>query len=483
MDLNFQEANDFLEQLELLQATHAANSSNDFKKEFGQFFTSKNIANFMSSLLKVKGESYRVLDSCAGLGILSISTIFFLIQKKVKKIHLDAYEIDICTAKKLEETLNRLKENLEIEFSYQVYAEDFLLKDLDSEYDITVINPPYFKLSKDSKYRINKNGLIKKSPNIYSSFLNKSLHLLKKEGQLVFITPRSFTNGSNFDEFRNNITTNNSIDYIHLFNSRVEIFKNDNIRQENVIFKITKDVSQKDILISNSNCIEQLDFEHLKPQKYSSKLVLNQFSKKVIAIPEDKKSMELYLDLLKLEKTFTEHGYRISTGKIVQFRDKNVTDVKLPNSILIYNSQHISSKHLDLIVDNDSKKNKFYIINSDHKKWLIPNQNYIFLRRISVKESKHRIALGIYYKNNTSELVAVENHLNYIYHADREISKLEIVGLANYLKSESVNNYFSIISGVTQINASDIRDLPIPTKAYLEELALSYEGSADSSSI
>ncbi|MFX8628521.1 hypothetical protein ABTM53_20550, partial [Acinetobacter baumannii] len=105
---------------------------------------------------------------------------------------------------------------------------------------------------------------------------------------------------------------------------------------------------------------------------------------------------------------------------------------------------------------------------------LIKNQNYIFLRRISVKESRHRIALGIYFSEKSNEFLAVENHLNYIYHTSRKISKLEILGLAIFLKSELIDNYFSVISGLTQINASDIRDIPIPSKEYLESLGINY---------
>ncbi len=474
MDLHFEEANNFLEHLELLQIIHASNTSNEFKKNIGQFFTSKEIASFMSSLISVEGDIYKLLDSCAGLGMLSISTILFLVSKGVKKIHLDAYEIDIDTAKKLQDNLENLKKLLNIDLSFKVFIEDFLLKETNEEYDITVINPPYFKLSKDSKYRTNKNGLIKKSPNIYASFILKSINQLKKNGQLIFITPRSFTNGSNFEEFRNKLINDNCIEYIHLFNSRIAIFKNDKIQQENVIFKIKRSSIQLEITISNSDCIEQLTSENLNIQKYPSSIILNQSRKNIIAIPRNKKSMDLYLQLLNFTETFNQQGYKVSTGKIVQFRNKNIIDDWQPNSIIVYNSHHISPNNFNLLEYKNSKKNKFFLMRGEYQKWLIKNQNYIFLRRISVKESRHRIALGIYFSEKSNEFLAVENHLNYIYHTSRKISKLEILGLAIFLKSELIDNYFSVISGLTQINASDIRDIPIPSKEYLESLGINY---------
>ncbi len=481
MNFHFEDPNNFLEQIELLQTIHASKTPNEFKKKFGQFFTSKEISNFMSSLIEINNENqtYKLLDPCAGLGILGISTVLHLVRKGVYKIHIDVYEIDPNAAAQLQKNLELLKIYLtDVNFTFDVFVIDFLLSEVKTDYDIAVINPPYFKLAQDNKYRINKNGLFKKSPNVYSSFTYKSLASLKEKGQLAFITPRSFTNGSNFQEFRNLLVKDNYIQYIHLFNSRIAIFKNDNILQENVIFKVKKQSKQNSITVSNSDCIMNINNSELDKQSYPAELILNQFSKNIIAIPKSKESMEMYLELLNSSSTFDNKGYRVSTGKLVQFRTKNIGDSKQPDSIIIYNSHHLSNNELKLKNLDSSKKNKFLLLKDDFIKWVIPNQNYIFIRRISVKENQHRIILGTYFPDNCDDFIAVENHLNYIYHKDREMDKSEILGLAIFLKSSFVDNFFSVISGLTQINASDIREIPIPPLEDLVEISKNY--SSDS---
>lgn len=477
MNLAFEVPTNFLEQIELLQNSHASNTANELKKEIGQYFTSSEVATFMTSLITVSksNQSYKILDSCAGLGILGISAVLFLVSKGIRKIHLDAYELDEITTLKLINNLKLLKIYLShVDFNFNVFKEDFLFSNINQDYDISVINPPYYKLSGNSKYRVNEKGLFKQSPNIYSSFIIKTLSFLKNNGQLIFISPRSFTNGSNFQDFKKLLTYENSIEYIHLFDSRVEIFKNEKIRQENVIFKLIKSHTQGEIAISTSNCIKDLVKNNLKKQYYSPALILNQLNKHFILIPKNQEQINKYLQLLKMKNSFEKLGYKISTGKIVQFRSKNIYEYKTNNSILIYNSHHLSKNSINLTYKTSENKDRFFKLNGDYEKWLIPNQNYIFMRRISLKESESRIVLGIYLSEDSNKFVAVENHLNYIYHTKKKMEKSEIIGLALFLKSDLVENFFSLISGTTQVNANDIKALPVPS---IDDLKKIYEES------
>ncbi|WP_368559607.1 N-6 DNA methylase [Acinetobacter indicus] len=479
MNLAFEAPTNFLEQIELLQSSHASNTANEYKKKIGQYFTSSQVAKFMASLITVNNleRSYKILDSCAGLGILGISTILYLVSKGARKIHLDAYELDEATALTLVKNLELLETYLlHIDFTFNVFEEDFLLSDITQDYDISVINPPYYKLAGDSKYRTDEKGLFKKSQNIYSSFIIKTLSFLKNHGQLVFISPRSFTNGSNFKDFRSLLTKNNFIEYIHLFNSRVSIFKNEKIRQENVIFKLVKSHNQSSIAITSSNCIKDIAENNLNKQYYSPELILNQLNQNFILIPKTKEQIEKYLQLLKFNESFEQRGYKISTGKIVQFRSENISEIKEDYSLLIYNSHHLNKHNIELKFKESDKKDRFFKLYGDYEKWLIPNQNYILMRRISLKESESRIVLGVYLAENSDGFIAVENHLNYIYHTKNKMEKSEVIGLALFLKSDLVENFFSLISGVTQVNANDIKALPIPS---LKDLNKIYEESVN----
>jgi adenine-specific DNA-methyltransferase len=67
-------------------------------------------------------------------------------------------------------------------------------------------------------------------------------------------------------------------------------------------------------------------------------------------------------------------------------------------------------------------------------------------------------------------LVGLENHLNYIYRRKGELTEKEAFGLAALLNSELIDNYFRTFNGNTQISATELRALPLPSLALIEKL-------------
>jgi adenine-specific DNA-methyltransferase len=74
---------------------YSNSTSNEHKKESGQFFTSKEISDFMGNLAQPKSNKISILDPGCGTAILSCSLIEKLIEKySIKEINLSLFETD-----------------------------------------------------------------------------------------------------------------------------------------------------------------------------------------------------------------------------------------------------------------------------------------------------------------------------------------------------------------------------------------------------
>ena len=58
--------------------------------------------------------------------------------------------------------------------------------------------------------------------------------------------------------------------------------------------------------------------------------------------------------------------------------------------------------------------------------------------------------------------MGIENHVNYLHRPDGTLSETEALGFAAFLNSRWVDQYFRLSSGSTQVNATELRDLPLP---------------------
>jgi adenine-specific DNA-methyltransferase len=93
----------------------------------------------------------------------------------------------------------------------------------------------------------------------------------------------------------------------------------------------------------------------------------------------------------------------------------------------------------------------------------VPNKNYVLLRRFSTKEDVRRIvAAPILQDQFKSDVIGIENHLNYIYHRVGTLSEDEAFGLAAILNCSLIDTYFRTFNGNTQVSATELRQMPLP---------------------
>lgn len=455
------------------------------KKDKGQFFTPPVVAEFMAGLNDISKQTISILDPGAGIGILSVALIEKLSKKsKVGKISLTCYETDKKVLPFLNLLLDETKKELKakIELDYEIIKDDFvksnanrLTFNLDnfskSEqklYDVVISNPPYFKINKTDLQLSKFKDIISGQPNIYFLFMAISAKLLNENGEMIFITPRSFCSGLYYSKFRKWLINKVNFQNIHLFDSRKELFSTENVLQENIITKFTKK-EQTEVIISKTY---NGDFSKREIINVSKKDVIYRSNGHIFfRIPSNQEELKVIRKLDKLPFNFYKLGIKISTGKVVAFRNKEHLQNDLTKeSIPLIWMHNIKNGRVDW--PNNSKNKPLAVKNSNLSKWLFCKAgNYLVLKRFTTKEQKKRFVTATIFKEDFEKygFFALDNMVNYIHSPDYELSKNQIKGISKYLNLPIVDLYFRVLNGHTQVNANEVYALPFPS---LEELEL-----------
>lgn len=473
---------------EFVSTSYANSTSGKHKKDNGQYFTSKLISDFMANMAKLKSGKITILDPGCGSAILSCSLIEQLISNdEINEVELTLYETDVdvlIDTRKVVDFLSYWLQKRNIRFDYVIHNTDFVLDNIDAfnintlfgtgnvrKYDYIISNPPYFKISKSDKRSIAAKDLVYGQPNIYSLFMGLSAKLLNENGELIFITPRSFAAGNYFKAFRNSFFKDVSISEIHIFESRNKMFKRDNVLQENIILRATKQ-ENKSIKISVSGCDKGLG-SSLEYEYQSDELLDLKSKDKILFIPSNQNESDAIKIFEKWSDTLSDFNIKISTGPVVAFRCndylKNDGQINGTLSPLIW--LH-NIKEMEFIYPLQKGSKPILIENTeDSRKVLIKNKNYVLLRRFSSKDDKNRLVCTPYFSLlfNT-DMIGVENHINYIHRPNGELSDEEILGISALYSSSLFDTYFRTFNGNTQVGATELKNINMPSHEKIIEI-------------
>lgn len=458
------------------------------KKDNGQFFTPTEIARLMASYCDLTKTTLRILDPGCGTAILTCALIEHLVEthEDIELIDIVAYETDPDLISFSQKTLTYLKKWLlekGIKFQYLLHIHDFILDNAKAlrenyngeQFDLIISNPPYFKLAKDDEKTIAAKELVSGQPNIYSIFMGIAAKLLSENGELIFITPRSFASGNYFKAFRELFFNTVQIDKIHLFNSRKDTFNRDSVLQETVVIKaIREEINpNKNVLVSSSIGIKDI-FEPTIKYFNSSELIDLNSKEKILHLPTSDKEENILNLVSTWQNVLTDFDIKISTGPVVSFRALEFIQNNYENGTVFLAPLfwlHNVNKMILEWPKQLKEKGQFIRIENGSKSLLLPNKNYILLRRFSTKDDKSRLIAAPYFCNYVkSDFIGVENKVNYIYRKDGHLDRNEVVGLCALLNSELFDTYFQIFNGNVNVSATELREMRFPPLENIKEI-------------
>ena len=455
-------------------------------ENLAQFFTPPKIADFMASLFDFNKSKFRILDPGAGTGILSNAIINRIIKEKinVSEIEVVAFELDHKLLEGLESNYNEALKKCNkagIEFDYKIINKDFIEYGFQEKnnsfftkeselgsFDFIITNPPYKKIQSSSATRKYLNALESESTNLYTAFLSISSLLVKDDGQLVAITPRSFCNGTYFKKFRLNLLKKFYFHRVHIYNKRNSAFNKDNVLQENIIYLIKPSKPENNLVSITTS--ESPDDELFKTINVNHDiLILPHDENKIIHIISDEYSLKIAEQISLLKKNIRDLNINVSTGRVVDFRVKeHLADIQENEICPLFYAFHFTNGSVTWPKYSYKKKEAIFI-NEKTEDSLIPSGYYVFCKRFSSKEEKRRVSAAFYDNISNFKLIGIENHLNYFHSENRPLLQSIAKGLTIYLNSTLVDQYFRLFNGHTQVNADDLRYLPYPD---IEELKI-----------
>lgn len=473
----------FLDRVDLLRLDACRQLEQSQRGQMGQFLTPAPVARLMASMLEFSTPSVSLLDAGAGIGSLFAACVAELCQRnnRPRKISITAYETDSILAEYLKDTLKQCLgecSRVGIEFTSEIHQIDFIKdaarllngdlfsKPLRPSFTCAILNPPYRKINAKSETRKLLRQIGVETSNLYTGFIAATVKLLTPYGEIVAITPRSFCNGPYFKNFREFFLQEMALQRLHLFDSRQEAFRDEQVLQETVIFHAVKEANKPEKVFINSSSGAE-DELILSREIRFEEVVHPSDPEMFIRIVPDGMSQQVVERMAHFKASLEDLGLSVSTGRVVDFRAKQYLQLRPQEGTvpLIY-PVNFTAGYVSW--PKDTKKAQALVIAEETTALLVPNENYVLVKRFSSKEEKRRIVAAVHDAERLPGTgVGFENHLNYFHRKGKGLELPLARGLATFLNSSLVDSFFRQFNGHTQVNATDLRSLKYPS---LQEL-------------
>ena len=439
------------------------------KKAFGAYLTPAPLAKLIATMCDRNLDGDIVIgDHGAGSGLLSCLTAASMVEKasSSSQIGVGAYEVQPQLQEYFRQSVAALAPVMRAagkNFFYSLSG-DFLADIgpvLDGQRrDLThaVINPPYFKLSPSHP----ANALLKDRlgftvPNIYALFCVLTLLRLKPGAEMVALIPRSFASGRYFEGFRKFLSTAGSITTIVRFASRSNLFKGDNVLQENVVLKMRAAAPQDEtIRIIAKDTPESALADHFE---MAAGELLGQGT---IAMPATTDEVAALRYIRSLPITSGDIGLSVSTGKLIEHRHRPYLKAE-GNGIPYLHARHFCGG--EKLVRRPAPAG-FPNIVEEHAGIdvaLVPASPCIVAKRISPNDGGNQRFVGTIVDEGDfhEPRVAFSNGLQ-VLQLQRASGRGCLLGLYRFLASPILQDYIRATNGTTQLNKADLEGLRFP---------------------
>ncbi|GAB62562.1 putative methyltransferase [Candidatus Jettenia caeni] len=336
---------------------------------------------------------------------------------------------------------------------------------LEDQFDFVVGNPPYYKIKNlEQNIKNTFTESIYGHPNAYALFIHAGIEMLRTHGRLGFIVPRSMLSGLYFKNLREFIEKKTAIKEIVNISDRKNIF--DGVLHGTMILSLKRGKQNDEkINISLVKTLEDIRDQH-RAVIVDRNEVVQQLNGTTVWFVAD--SLDVYNILSKIIKgspllSGNQINYRAKTGQIVWNRVKPLLSTqKEPDTLPLVWATDVGK--FSFSFNRMGIARPCFLKSNSKTKQLIVKGLCILVQRVTADEQPSRIIACIPEElcKKEHDGYFVENHLNII-QPTNESNTIDLYFILGILNSDVVDFFFRTMNGNTQVSATELNLLPIPT--------------------
>ena len=462
----------------------------------GRFFTKKETARLMAEMLTLDGtrSAYTVLDPGAGTGILSAAAVEEICKRcpRVKQIFLTCYETDPVFLPILEDNLERVRKKARHDYDVRLYVtiynENYITEtenhytvtfdgQEEDRFDLIICNPPTHLVEKSTREAERAGGVTQVKINAAFLFAKMAAKHLEVGGELVIMLPTTVASASALKGYRTEMAAELALKKIHLFVGKSKNQRRATPLKKSIILAYGKCEKPEAITISistdwgkpeSTTTLPPLDYGFVVDEKDGS-----------FTLPKSVEDTRIVKYISAFPETFASLGLKISTGLVIDSRCEGMLFTEPIDGCI------------PLIRPAALERGQVIFPKAIKKQYIAPtapalmqrNKNMLLIKRVPAVGDERFVNAAVYMAGWLPQFryISTHNKVNFIdtkNQSDEMPSRL-VYGLYALLNSTIYDRYISIVSKSKQINAKELRTLPLPPRHIIESLGVQLSSLRD----
>ena len=455
----------------------------------GRLFTKKETAKLMAGMLTLDPgkTAYTVLDPGAGTGILSAAVVERICEScpECKQIFLTCYENEAEFIPMLEDNLERIRKKARHDYDVRlyvtVYEENYITESqnhytvtlfdtVEDKFDIIICNPPTGMLDKRTDEALRAGGVTQLKINEAFLFAKLAARHLEDGGKLVIMLPTTVASASALTAYRREMADMLSLERIHLFIGKQKNDKRAIPLKKSLVLAYSKSEKPETITISTSTdwgkesattALPPLDYDFVVDSADGS-----------LTLPKSIEDTRIVKYISAFPETLESLGLRMRTGLVIDSRCESLlfTD-PIKSCIPIIRPAAIKGGQIRFPLPI---KNQY--LAPTNTSLIQKNKNMVIVKRVPAGSDERFVNAAVYMASQLPEFryISTHNKINFIDTKDKnlEMSSRLAFGLFALLNSTIYDRFLSIISKSKQINAKEMRALPLPPRGLIENIGM-----------